>query len=344
MGTKWITGDVITFARMNQKTLIVQAAEPAIMYPGMMWFDTDDDVLLQKNNANNAWATIGPMIKGTFAARPAFGYPGRVYWATDTEELYWDTGAAWDQIMQSVAIKAGDWGTGLVGISGTAVGRAANLDELDFDLQGYLDAIDVLIDGVIADIGVFPSANYATLAAYVEDIRARLIVILADVTGIAGAAMRGTDGAALVASGWDAGLATILDNFTAGRITNLDDIDPPAADTGANHTITVANDQVETEMFEVAKAGIYSLSIYIDVQTMITADEGGLLTFRLYNQIDATNYRCIDKAEFRVGTDDEHPTFELDMVHDYCKVMVICSTVVGGDRLVPYRYIVRDRD
>ncbi len=43
-GTKWVTGDVITFARMNQKTLIVQAAEPAIMYPAMMWQDTDDDV------------------------------------------------------------------------------------------------------------------------------------------------------------------------------------------------------------------------------------------------------------------------------------------------------------
>jgi len=46
---------------------------------------------------------------------------------------------------------------------------------------------------IIADIGVFPSANYATLAAYVEDIRIRLIDILADVTGLAGAAMRGTD-------------------------------------------------------------------------------------------------------------------------------------------------------
>ena len=33
--------------------------------------------------------------------------------------------------------------------------------------------------------------------------------------------MRGTDGAALVASGWDAALATILDNFTAQRITDL---------------------------------------------------------------------------------------------------------------------------
>jgi len=42
------------------------------------------------------------------------------------------------------------------------------------------DIIDGLIDDIIADIGVFPSANYATLAAYVEDIRTRLIAIVAD--------------------------------------------------------------------------------------------------------------------------------------------------------------------
>ncbi len=52
------------------------------------------------------------------------------------------------------------------------------------------------ITGIINDIGVFPTANYATIAAYVEDMRTRLIAILADVTGLAGAVMRGTDGAA----------------------------------------------------------------------------------------------------------------------------------------------------
>jgi len=58
VGTKWITGDVITFARMNQKTLIVQAAEPAIMYAGMYWVDTDDNMSYQRVAANNAWHTI----------------------------------------------------------------------------------------------------------------------------------------------------------------------------------------------------------------------------------------------------------------------------------------------
>jgi len=80
------------------------------------------------------------------------------------------------------------------------------------------------ITGIVNDIGVFPTANYATLAAYVEDIRTRLTDILADVTGINGDAMRGTDGAALAAS-WTAGLATILGNFSALRIGYLDQLD-----------------------------------------------------------------------------------------------------------------------
>lgn len=92
-------------------------------------------------------------------------------------------------------------------------------------LEATLAVVDGLIDDIIADIGVFPTANYATLAAYVEDIRTRLIAILADVTGLAGAAMRGTDNAATVADGWDAALATILDNFTAIRIGYLDELD-----------------------------------------------------------------------------------------------------------------------
>jgi len=80
-GTKWVTNDVITFARMNQKTLIVQAAEPDPMYEGMLWFDIDDDKLKERNAANNAWierpgVTLAATISGlwTFSrgANPPF--------------------------------------------------------------------------------------------------------------------------------------------------------------------------------------------------------------------------------------------------------------------------------
>ena len=106
-------------------------------------------------------------------------------------------------------------------------------------LEDKLDTIDGIVDdiladtativwgditGIVADLGVFPTANYATLAAYVEDIRTRLVAILADVTGIAGAAMRGTDGAAL-ATAWTAALATALASYTAARAVYLDQLD-----------------------------------------------------------------------------------------------------------------------
>lgn len=38
------------------------------------------------------------------------------------------------------------------------------------------------ITGLVADMGVFPTANYATLAAYVEDMRNRVIAVTTDIT------------------------------------------------------------------------------------------------------------------------------------------------------------------
>lgn len=72
----------------------------------------------------------------------------------------------------------------------------AKLDSPVFGLQEIKNEIIVidneiaviagLIVDIILDIGVFPTANYATLAAYVEDIRTRLIAIQADLTTIDG--------------------------------------------------------------------------------------------------------------------------------------------------------------
>lgn len=117
------------------------------------------------------------------------------------------------------------------------------------------------VNDIIDDIGVFPTANYADLAAFVEAVRTRLIDIEADtsvitwgdITGIIDdigvfptanyatfaafvedvrtrliaipTVMVGTDGAATVADGWDAALATILDNFTGVLIGNLGQLD-----------------------------------------------------------------------------------------------------------------------
>jgi len=67
-------------------------------------------------------------LKGVFASRPAASVEGRHYWATDTDEIFRDTGSVWEQVMESVSLKAGDYPTAYVGISASATGRAANLD------------------------------------------------------------------------------------------------------------------------------------------------------------------------------------------------------------------------
>lgn len=127
-GNIWVVGDVITAARMNHKTVLVAAAEPAVMYAGMLWYDTATDLLKERNAANAAWRVIGPAKQGAIASRPAFGNAGLLYYATDTSDLWYDAGAAWEQWLASVALKAGDYPTAYVGISAAATGRAANLD------------------------------------------------------------------------------------------------------------------------------------------------------------------------------------------------------------------------
>lgn len=57
-GGIWETSDVITAARMNQKTVLIAAVEPGTMYAGMIWFDSDDSMGYQRNTANDGWHTL----------------------------------------------------------------------------------------------------------------------------------------------------------------------------------------------------------------------------------------------------------------------------------------------
>jgi len=49
------------------------------------------------------------------------------------------------------------------------------------EIKNEIIIIDGLVDDIIADIGVFPTANYADLAAFVEDVRTRIINIQTDI-------------------------------------------------------------------------------------------------------------------------------------------------------------------
>ena len=101
-----------------------------------------------------------------------------------------------------------------------------------------------------------------------------------------------------------------------------------------------ATGATEKTVFEVAKVGIYRLSAYMDIYDFEHYGEGGTITFRLYNKIDGTNYRVISKYVYTVGASTEHPIFEINAIHNYCKVTIQCTTATT--RAIPYRYIVED--
>ena len=58
-GGLWDTLDLISMARMNQKTIIISATEPTTTYPGQLWYDTTNSILKVRNAANTAWDSVG---------------------------------------------------------------------------------------------------------------------------------------------------------------------------------------------------------------------------------------------------------------------------------------------
>jgi hypothetical protein len=125
-------------------------------------------------------------------------------------------------------------------------------------------------------------------------------------------------------------------------ITGVENYVENAFDTGASHNVTVVHDTAEQDVVEIAKAGTYALSVFIDLSALVTAVEGGTIIARLYNKIDETNYREIAASQFIVGTDTTHPSIEANMVNHNCKVTLQMGSAVTGTRAVPYKYIVRD--
>jgi hypothetical protein len=112
--------------------------------------------------------------------------------------------------------------------------------------------------------------------------------------------------------------------------------------TDGSHDITTANDKAETDVFEITNAGSYALNIYTDLNTLIAASEGGVVTLRLKNKIDEANYVEIWKQTFTIGGDTTHPCCEVAMIHHHSKLTVQCSSDVAATRAIPYRYIMGD--
>jgi len=110
-------------------------------------------------------------------------------------------------------------------------------------------------------------------------------------------------------------------------------------DVSGTHNITTTNATVETDIVEITDSTRYGLSIYFDLSSLVTANEGGTVTIRMYNKIDEVNYRQIASAEFTVGTTSTHPNFEARRLNHNTKFTIQCSSNVSVTRTITYRYI-----
>ena len=114
------------------------------------------------------------------------------------------------------------------------------------------------------------------------------------------------------------------------------------ADTGVTHDVTVANGTAEIQMFEIAKTTRYAASAYIDLNALVAAGEGGIVTIRFYNKIDEVTYRIVAQILFTVGTSVIHPSVEIQRINHNCKATIQCGTAVTVTRTINYRYITQD--
>jgi len=215
---------------------------------------------------------------------------------------------------------------------------------------GYLDNLSVGAVALEATLTAMKGAGWSTET--LKAIKDAINTLLADHVVLL------TDHTTLLTR-LSATRAGYLDNLSAGAValqstlTALNNISTAdvegkvenAVDAGnLTHDITTVNDKTETQVVEIAKAGIYALSVFFDLDTLETATEGGTVKIRVYNKIDGANYS--DKpsayAEYVVGQENEYPSIEINLVHGYCKVTIQCSTDVTATRTIAYRHLERD--
>jgi hypothetical protein len=194
-----------------------------------------------------------------------------------------------------------------------------------------------------ADIDTLLTRLSALRAGYLDNLSAGAAALEATLTAMKGVGWS-TETLHLIYDATVAvgALVTALNNISVadveGKVEN-------AVDAGnLTHDITTTNDKTETQIVEIAKNGIYALSVLFDLDTLETAAEGGTIKIRVYNKVDGANYS--DKpsayAEYVVGQENEYPSIEINLVHGYCKVTIQCSTDVTATRTIAYRHLERD--
>lgn len=242
--------------------------------------------------------------------------------------------------------------------------RMAELDAgnipADIDtLKTYCDILDDATNGLanIKSLIDTLQASATTIEGYtdlIDDATNGLAAIKAEVEGLAGEAMRGTDGAALAAN-WTAALATALGNYTAAKAAFLDEaisapkIPKSTDESGSFLWDTSAYTTVETDisaLFDTALTGATrrKYSLYLDL-TQAEADGAAWTkcTLKVKVKVDGANYRTVDKKEI-AKTDvaaAEEPGVEIDIppVAQDVQITMQFDVALGADATIYYHYV-----
>lgn len=221
------------------------------------------------------------------------------------EVIYPDVNSLWDALTADWGV-AGSYGLLIEGL--TAASTAAITTALGAEFDGTPNAYDVLVTG---GIPVWPvaadPANNISMAQVLRHVFDDVTLILADVTAIAGDAMRGTDGAALVASGWDAALATELgglDTTYLGHATHgLAQLDIELGLLVSSYlghaTHGLAQLDIELGTLATAVAGIPTVMVGTNGAALVASGwDAGLAT--ILDNFSAANIGYLDRMQYHV--------------------------------------------
>lgn len=215
---------------------------------------------------------------------------------------------------------------------------------------GDITALDGLIDGIIADIGVFPTANYATFAAYVEDIRTRLIAIVGDTNELQ------TDWA-------DGGrLDLLLDKILTGVIQGTGTVLPANKSLYDILWVDPSLDEIgsfnwDTSVYTTSEISISALftsnlngsyrrkyMIYLDLTEPAEDDAAWTeCTIKVKLKIDGSSYRTIDKC-IKARTDlttsaEPGVPIEVPMVGQDVSITMQFDVALDSDRTIYYHRV-----
>lgn len=172
------------------------------------------------------------------------------------------------------------------------------------DIEDKIDTADALIDAIIADIGVFPSANYATLAAYVEDIRTRLIAIVADTGAI-----------------------------TWGDITTILALVDSAESAGPYSYLDAGGEQ---DIYE--DTAVTRRRIWFEVSNRNMTQTG---TFRIYRMVNGANYDLYIEQAVLIAAGEDRAWDAEFTVNQHWKITYEEDVNEAANRDIPYNVIMQ---